>query len=540
MKKFSKRVRTLLGGEQGRNTSRRDLLRGFGAISAMALFGTRASRGGEDRATTPITLARRSGPVPPPDRKLVGIQIGARSFVDEGVDGALDTLQEKGGVNTLFSTVFTYGRGLAGRQVPGQPLPDHGVQEYDEIHGGSYTAVHPEFYANSPISPSNLRAPELGDFDILADVTPKAKARGMKTYGLFEEVYNPRLIPNFQKITEVDAYGQISGSRRGREFTCLNNPGTRAFLLSMVADWMTSNELDGLMWESERQGPLNEMLGMHGGEVTNRLFAGCFCQYCVEKARDWGIDVERARRGYKALDKFIRRTLAGDRPTDGTGAKTFVSFWRLFVEYPEILAWHRFWFHSQEEMYGLIYGTAKAINPQAQVGWHLMYYVTLSPFFMADQDYKRQSYTADFLKPATYSNSGGPRFAGCIRNVQSTIFRDLTPEETLDLHYNWLQWENEAPLDKLPTAGFSPSYVGREAKRAIADVDGEIPIYPGIDVDVPTGLDQKRTQPEDVKADTLAAFEAGAQGIVLSRKYAEMKLTNLEGARAALEELGFY
>jgi hypothetical protein len=57
--------------------------------------------------------------------------------VDEGVAKCLDTLQEKGGVNVLMPTVFTYGRGLSGRQVPGQPLPDHGVQEYDQIHGGA-------------------------------------------------------------------------------------------------------------------------------------------------------------------------------------------------------------------------------------------------------------------------------------------------------------------------------------------------------------------------------------------------------------------
>src|SRR5262249_9666152 len=64
--------------------------------------------------------------------KMIGIQIGAVSFVDEGVDQVLDTLQEKGAVNTIFLTTFTYGRGLAGRQIPGQPFPDHGPQESDE------------------------------------------------------------------------------------------------------------------------------------------------------------------------------------------------------------------------------------------------------------------------------------------------------------------------------------------------------------------------------------------------------------------------
>src|SRR5580692_2633280 len=63
--------------------------------------------------------------------KMVGIQVGAVSFVDEGTEKVLDVLQERGGVNTLFLAVFTYGRGIAGRQIPGQPLPDHGKQEYD-------------------------------------------------------------------------------------------------------------------------------------------------------------------------------------------------------------------------------------------------------------------------------------------------------------------------------------------------------------------------------------------------------------------------
>src|SRR4051812_13979379 len=81
-------------------------------------------------------------------RKMIGIQIGAVSFVDEGVDQVLDIIQEKGNVNTIFLATFTYGRGIAGRQVPGQPLPDHGVQAYDEkqFHGGNYATPHEKFY----------------------------------------------------------------------------------------------------------------------------------------------------------------------------------------------------------------------------------------------------------------------------------------------------------------------------------------------------------------------------------------------------------
>jgi hypothetical protein len=303
----------------------------------------------------------------------------------------------------------------------------------------------------------------------------------------------------------------------------------------MVEDWFKSNDLDGLMWESERQGPLNNMIGAHLGSVPGRMYANCFCAHCVRKAEGLGIDVHRAREGYKALDRMMRGNLA--RPEEAN--RTFIRFWRLLVEYPEIMAWHRFWFHSQEEMYGLIYGTVKTISPDAQVGWHVMFYVSLSPFYMADQDYGRIARYADYIKPATYHNSGGPRLATYVRNIQSTVFRDFTEEEVLGMLYGMLELEGEASLAELPAAGLTPEYLASETRRSIAEVQAEIPIYPGIDVDVPTAADAQQTRPEDVRAGTLAAFRAGAGGVVLSRKYAEMKLTNLAGARAALQELGY-
>ena len=456
--------------------------------------------------------------------KFVAIQIGARSFVDEGVDKCLDTLQEKASVNVLMPTVFTYGRGLSGRQIPGLPLPDHGVQAYDEIHGGSYALVHPEFYTESVIQ--DIRAPELGDFDILADVTPKARAHGMKVYCLFEEAYNPRLMPNFEKVAEVDVYGKIGHS------TCFNNPYARVFITSMVKDWLTNNDLDGLMWESERQGPLNMTLRADFGTGSQRS-ACCFCTYCLRKGKEQGINVERARAGYLALDRWVMEITTQPKPGDGG----FVTLWRVMLEYPEILAWQSFWFHSQEEMYGLIYGTAKEANPKAQVGWHIMHLISISPFFRADQNYARLASVSDYIKPSPYNNCAGPRLAQYVRNVQGTIFRDFSPDDVLEMHYKMLKLTGEASLDKLPTAGLSANYVFKETERAMADVKGAVPIYPGIDIDIPTALTEKRTQPADVKAAVLAAFKAGAPGVVLSRKYAEMKLTNLAGAGEALREL---
>jgi len=303
----------------------------------------------------------------------------------------------------------------------------------------------------------------------------------------------------------------------------------------MVSDWITNNDLDGLMWESERQGPLNNALGAHFGNVSARRSSiSCFCDHCIRKAKDHGIDGPRAREGYIALDHWVIRTVSQPRSADGA----FVSLWRLFLEFPEILAWEKFWYTSQEEVYALIYGTAKAISPQTQVGWHIMHLVTMSPFYSADTSYARLAHMSDYIKPSPYNNCGGPRLAQYIRNVQSTIFRDSSPEQVLEMHYKMMGLQGEPSLDKLATAGLSGESVGVETRRAIADVENAIPIYPGIDIDIPTALNEKRTQPADVKAATLAALKAGAPGVVLSRKYAEMKLTNIAGAKEALREFG--
>src|SRR5262245_60091705 len=110
-------------------------------------------------------------------RPFVAIQIGAISFVDEGVPQVLDILQEKARVNALLLANPTWTRGTGGRQVPGQPFPDHGVQAEDDFRGGAYNRLHREYYRNTAIS-ADYRAtdPELpAGFDLFEAVLPEAE-----------------------------------------------------------------------------------------------------------------------------------------------------------------------------------------------------------------------------------------------------------------------------------------------------------------------------------------------------------------------------
>jgi hypothetical protein len=84
----------------------------------------------------------------------------------------------------------------------------------------------------------------------------------------------------------------------------------------------------------------------------------------------------------------------------------------------------------------------------------------------------------------------------------------------------------------------SADYVRRETQRAVAGVrDSRTRIWPGIEIDIPTGENEKKTTPADVYGAVKATFEGGAHGIILSRKYSEMRLDNLRAAGRAIREV---
>jgi len=475
-------------------------------------------------ALSPIAIAPSSAAASP--GKIIGIQAGAISFLDEGTEKVLDIFQEKGAVNTIFLATFTYGRGIAGRQVQGRPLPDHGRQEYDlDFHGGNFATPHPKFYKHTSLK--QTKAPDHGDLDIIAEVLPKAHSRGMKVYCWYEDAFRENL-SGAEKLREVDWQGRPAST------LCPLHPDYRNFLIGLTEDYCQSYEIDGVMWGSERQGPLhNALSARHGGKADSSRVT-CFCELHQKAAKEKGIDVRRAKDGFAKLDQFLAAARANERPSDGY----FVEFWRLLLNYPELLAWEKLWTDSKHAIYADVYNAAKKSRPSVQVGFHIWHANSFSPFFRAEQNYPEFARVADYLKIVVYNNCGGPRYANYIDNMASTIFHDVPKDELARLHNEWLGYGNEAPLSELATKGLSADYVYRETKRALTDVQGKCRIYPGIDIDIPTRESEKQTSPEDVYAATTAGLKAGAQGVLFSRKYSEMRLANLAAGGKAVRDFG--
>jgi hypothetical protein len=62
------------------------------------------------------------------------------------------------------------------------------------------------------------------------------------------------------------------------------------------------------------------------------------------------------------------------------------------------------------------------------------------------------------------------------------------------------------------------------------------PSQGGFAIKISTGWDRRKASPDDTYAATLAALKAGAHGVILSRKYSEMRLANLAAAGRAVRD----
>src|SRR5215469_17103419 len=269
-------------------------------------------------------------------KNYVAIQVKPYAWVDEGIERLLDNLQ-KGAVNTVWA--YTYDFAEARMRPDGPiPLPDHGKAGDPSFVGGAFYDYDPKYFRNTVLK--DFRAPDYGKFNVITDVAPKVRARGMD---FFCWDYNnsvpsmSRVVPNFSQVTEVDVYG------RRQTGACFNHPDYRAQLRGKIESCLSgyASEVDGIAWGCERMGPLQNAIG--GTWATRGLT--CFCEFCQAKARDRGVSVERAQAGYRSLDQLFHAAARDQRPVDGY----FVTFWRLLLEYPEILSWEKLWTDTYHE-----------------------------------------------------------------------------------------------------------------------------------------------------------------------------------------------
>jgi hypothetical protein len=499
---------------------RRDFMRRLGAISGTAAASTLLPAG--------ITASAQgvTGRGRTPADTFVGIQMGPHTILDEGIDRTLDLIQETAAVNAVLMYSHAFHADL---RKPIQFLaPDHGVAPRANRPPlpSVWVKHHDRFFRDTSL---RVRPTDPGlqyaDRDVFAELLKPARRRGMKVYARVLES-SGRSIENFTRVVTVDVYGKPT------EIGCWTNPEYRAFWRGVAEDLFRSYELDGFQWGAERMGPLmNTVLPWNDRAPT------CFCEYCRARGREKGIDPERARQGYENLFVYVRGLIAGKpRPADGV----FTGFLRILLRHPEILAWELQYRLSREEVMQGMYTTIRAIKPDAQVGWHVDHQPSSWDLvYRAELTYEEMAPYSDFIKFIAYHDVLGPRIRWWyLDRLQKTILGEISLEQSLDLYYDLFGYDKrvEPRVDQLEAAGLSADYVYRETRRSVASAAGKTRIYPGIGFDVPWGSRHIPADPEEVYRAVGRAFEAGADGIVVSREYEEMRVPNLRAVGRALRD----
>jgi len=512
--------------------SRRDFLK-ESTLAATAVTTGLARSSASGQAATPA-------PQGAPAQTMVGFQAEVSYLMQYGIVRFLDDVQTRANVNTLMVHADPFEASWAGLDQATSPL-------------GNFATAHPQYYRDIKMKPQALSPGDFSLPDAMQKITDETKKRGVKVIPWMEEDNRPRpKIKDMDELYEIDLYGRRTVSHPGGP--CLNNPYFRNLIAAQVEDFIRSYDVDGLQRGSERQGPLGNALGAwHNGAKSDPGHTSCFCEYCSAKAAKLGIDFERVKKAYLALEPYVRNGRAGRRPRDGY----YVEFWRILLRHPELLIWETFWADSMREMQREFSAKAKALKPGIPVGFHIWHNISFSPWYRAEQDYQPYTEYADFLKPVVYDNPAGERMASFVYSVTQNVFGDLSQQQMLDFEYSVMDFKERsydqligesesdfaAQMSGAPAINASPrgqfeklssDYVYRETKRAVDGVAGSSTrICAGLGIDV----QEKNSTPESVRGAVEAIFRAGGTGIIISTSHAAMRPENLSAVGATLREL---
>jgi len=482
---------------------------------------------------------------------LIATQVTPANLYLEGIDHVLDTLQQKGAVNTLIPTTHTYwyGEGLQ----PGfdeesvgdlesrkRAWPDHGVdlqipsQKKERITWCSIPHEETEF-AGTMLR--HLRDPEkeyYADRDLLAELEEPLRRRGMKIYPRVLEGFGPglaRVMPNWLKVCVEDIYG------RPKPLPCMNHPDYRNYWISTIRDMFSRYELDGLLLGFERGGPLAPLL-FHG-QVPH-----CFCSYCQTKAERLGIHAGRAREGMKQLYEFYQRWSPEVLDPEGPQAPLdgfFLSVMKIIMRYPEILSWHRLDVESKKGLEKVIYGTVKALKPEAEVGWFVPHYPLWHDVInRADLDYGELSEFSDFLRPCIYYCVTGSRLKRSIdQSWKKWLGREFSEAGLRDAIFSIMGWNHRLEPDYQGLEKnelFGESWARHEVARCKKGVKPGVNVYPAVGMEFGPEVDRATTDHELLGRVVRACLEGGADGLVVGRYYHDMSLEVLETAGRVIRE----
>jgi hypothetical protein len=442
--------------------------------------------------------------------------LNAASLVDEGTEAVLDHLQDKAAATGVLLGVHGFNPEVMDR---GRTWPGRGPKGTTGVLGGLFTEPAAGSFSRTLLGSPRVTQAPFGAFDALEAVNRAAKSRDLSVNLYILESASTggwqHDVARWPQVLEIDIDG-----RRGA-MPCVNHPDYRAWKLELFEGMYKAHEFDGLLWGVERWGPLH--IALAGSAPT------CFCTHCAAVAQRAGLDWSRVRQGYAALWRHCQAATAAE---PGSGALV-----QLLLRHPEILGWEWQWTRSYLDLHRELYGVAKWLAPERRFGLGLWHYWFINPLLRAEWDMAEFAASADFIRPILYHVPEGPRIARYLGMLGRTASPGIARDAVWGLFKAMLGLDLP-PIESFERSGLPASYVGQGVELVRRLSGGRAQVMAGIGIDVfEHGLDAPMA-PEAAAAAVRAAHAAGADGITVSRNYAEMRHETLAAVGAAVRALG--
>ena len=210
----------------------------------------------------------------------------ATDLVNEGFDGVLEALQERGGIDGVeLAAIYHHARDL----YPHNPV--HRVHFADG--GACFFRPDQGRYAGARIQPRRARM--LKDTDPLAMLVERARKRGMTPRAWTINLHNAALGEAYPDCAARNVFGDPLLTD-----LCPANPDVRSYAVTVSGD-IARYGVDAIVAESITYMPFDH--GFHHercpyplAPLVRHLLSVCFCRHCEAAFRETGADTAGLRR----------------------------------------------------------------------------------------------------------------------------------------------------------------------------------------------------------------------------------------------------
>jgi len=253
----------------------------------------------------------------------------------------------------------------------------------------------------------------------------------------------------------------------------------------------------------------------------------CFCEHCVKKAVNAGLNLTKIQDELKVLYKESTTLTYEQFKNQADSMRGLFDIIRFVMKHPELINWLNFRSTAVDDFVIEMNKLVKGINPEILLSSDL---VAPSFSWALGQFYSNQPAITDLSKLMLYHKRIGSFEVKPLQRIQAAI-PEIKDEELLDQYYRLKGFSGPNTFEEFKNNGIDVENIYYEVKKAKLEAGKDHKIIAGLVGDPPA-------TPDDVREAVTMAHKGGADGYMLHLWYHDAPKENIVAFGDQLRKLG--